>query len=904
MAENDSININIGKITDSKVFKILKDKRVQVAIALILFAILLVNATSVRLSGLSNLKDKTTGNYVLADPDAFYEYRVAEVLLTTGNIGGIDPLRNPGLNLPYTQEMLPSVLANSYKIFHSVNHSITLDYIDAIYPVIAFAIGLVIFFALCWYLSKSKFLALFASAMLAYSATYFQRTGAGISSHEVLGLIFMFFAFLVYAYSMNNYKKGWKWAISLGLLTGITLALSLYSWSGGSNFALIIFPLSSLVIYLFGEDNKELKKKFIAFNVLWIFASIAMMPVIGYPISNMTSRFLSNYGIIAPFLIIFMIVDFFLESYQHKIKAGQSKKRVLYSLAGTVLVGFIGLFLMGKNPLTLIYNIYNQLLFPFGQGRVGLTVAYYAQPYLTDLISQIGRGMFWAFFLGIVLIGIEFGKNIKNKKDKIYFYVIWILSVSGMIFTRISSSSFLNGSNFISSVLYVLSFVILGTYLLWLHIKEKFPIDTSAIFLFSWMIITLMSIRSAIRVMFVVVTFVFVAVAFFIVKCYQYGKKTNNSTWKYTLFACSLIGLFLAFNFVFGNPLAGTAGNYQAVSYYSHNNGPITGAQWQNSMAWVRNNTSPDSVFISWWDYGYLIQTLGNRTTVVDGGNSNQYWDHLVGRYLLTEPNENASLSFMKSHNVSYLLIDPTDLGKYPAFSSIGSDASSQDRFSQISVMPADPTQTTETAAGESIVYSGASPVDQDIIYQSSNGSVFIPSQSGALIGIIINVLKSNTSVSFKQPVGVFLYNNQQIRVPLRYIYYKNQIVDFKSGINSVAMIIPSISSNGQNVQIGQFGAVIYLSPRTSQSLYAQLYLLNDAFKRYPTVTLANSQPDPLLAGLNAQGANLGNFVYYQGFIGPLDIWKVNYPSYIISRPEFLSPEGQYAEFDNLTFTK
>jgi len=38
-------------------------------------------------------------------------------------------------------------------------------------------------------------------------------------------------------------------------------------------------------------------------------------------------------------------------------------------------------------------------------------------------------------------------------------------------------------------------------------------------------------------------------------------------------------------------------------------------------MSWVSQNTSYNAVFIHWWDYGYWVQTVGNRTTVLDGGN-------------------------------------------------------------------------------------------------------------------------------------------------------------------------------------------------------------------------------------------------------------------------------------------
>jgi dolichyl-diphosphooligosaccharide--protein glycosyltransferase len=39
---------------------------------------------------------------------------------------------------------------------------------------------------------------------------------------------------------------------------------------------------------------------------------------------------------------------------------------------------------------------------------------------------------------------------------------------------------------------------------------------------------------------------------------------------------------------------------------------------WIDAMRWIKENTPKDAVFASWWDYGYWISTLGERTTLSD----------------------------------------------------------------------------------------------------------------------------------------------------------------------------------------------------------------------------------------------------------------------------------------------
>jgi hypothetical protein len=256
----------------------------------------------------------------------------------------------------------------------------------------------------------------------------------------------------------------------------------------------------------------------------------------------------------------------------------------------------------------------------------------------------------------------------------------------------------------------------------------------------------------------------------------------------------------------------------------------------------------------------------------------------------------------MKTHNVSYLLIDSSDLGKYTAYSSIGSDPSGEDRFSQIPVMLVEPSQTLETSYGEKRLYQGGAPVDEDIVYSEGNNSIFLPFGKAFVIGMIIENSRNNNSISFKQPVGIFIYNNQQVRIPLRYLYYKGQIIDFKSGFEATARIMQKGDISGQQVSLDEFGAAIYLSPKVSRGLFAQLYLMNDPLKKYSTVTLAHSQPDLFVSQLRAQGLSIEDIVYFQGFRGPIKIWKVDYPSNILEREEFLRTSGGYGEFDNLQF--
>ena len=47
-------------------------------------------------------------------------------------------------------------------------------------------------------------------------------------------------------------------------------------------------------------------------------------------------------------------------------------------------------------------------------------------------------------------------------------------------------------------------------------------------------------------------------------------------------------------------------------------------ADWIDALDWISKNTPKDSVVASWWDYGYWITTLANRTSLADNATINQ----------------------------------------------------------------------------------------------------------------------------------------------------------------------------------------------------------------------------------------------------------------------------------------
>jgi dolichyl-diphosphooligosaccharide--protein glycosyltransferase len=57
---------------------------------------------------------------------------------------------------------------------------------------------------------------------------------------------------------------------------------------------------------------------------------------------------------------------------------------------------------------------------------------------------------------------------------------------------------------------------------------------------------------------------------------------------------------------------------------------------YREAYFWLRDNTPEDSRVLAWWDYGYQINGIANRTTIADGNTWNHEHIALLGRCLIS----------------------------------------------------------------------------------------------------------------------------------------------------------------------------------------------------------------------------------------------------------------------------
>jgi len=88
---------------------------------------------------------------------------------------------------------------------------------------------------------------------------------------------------------------------------------------------------------------------------------------------------------------------------------------------------------------------------------------------------------------------------------------------------------------------------------------------------------------------------------------------------------------------------------------------------YREAYFWLRDNTPEDARVLSWWDYGYQITGIANRTTIADGNTWNHEHIALLGKVLTSSEEEGYEIA---RHLADYVLVwaggGGDDLAKSP----------------------------------------------------------------------------------------------------------------------------------------------------------------------------------------------------------------------------------------------
>lgn len=91
------------------------------------------------------------------------------------------------------------------------------------------------------------------------------------------------------------------------------------------------------------------------------------------------------------------------------------------------------------------------------------------------------------------------------------------------------------------------------------------------------------------------------------------------------------------------------------LSARSQDGGRIIFDDFRESYYWLRHNTAEDAKVMSWWDYGYQIVAMANRTILVDNNTWNNTHIATVGKAMAST--EEKAYEIMRRLDVDYVLV-------------------------------------------------------------------------------------------------------------------------------------------------------------------------------------------------------------------------------------------------------
>ena len=877
-----------------KLFELISKKNdwlVYAGLILVIFLSLWIRTLNV-----PGLIDVSTGQPTLGpDLDPFLFLRWSQYIVDNGRLFTNDAMRYVPLGFNTEGEYLlhPYMMAWFHNIFSGTfGWSVTQSAIY--YPVFMFGLTIIAFFlfvrkAFNGFTSKRRAnaISLVASLFLGIMPSLLPRTIAGIPEKESVAFFFLFMAFYLFLSSWNALTPGKR--IVTAVLAGMSTAAMGFVW-GGYVFIFYIISPALLVTFLTGA----MKKNNLFATGTWLLSSFVFM-ILFFERFNLRNIFSS--ATTGSAILVFLAATFHIFIFTPHIKEKlYSKVRWLNKVPGRItsfvlvlaICLIIGTVFFGVDAIFGNFsNIYFNLVKP-AQSRLINTVAENRQPYFNEWASNFGPQI-GNLYIGLTLMLIssvvlfyQLCLRITSKRNALWMISAYTLMLVTTVFSRYSAESTLNGENAISLTLYAAGFLVFvyicGRYALKAHKNMEGRLFNNAhigiLILLIFLIVSIVSARGLIRLVMVMVAPGAVMLGFLAVQSFAnlINSRKEREIAKLAISIILIVGLLFS-AYTYYTISKNTAKQYIPSSYTN---------QWQKAMDWVREETPTNSVFGHWWDYGYWLQSIGNRATVLDGGNAISYWNHLMGRHALTSPNERAALEFLYAHNTTHFLIDSSDIGKYGAFSSIGSDKN-YDRRSWISPFLRDASKTVERKNSTLYIYPAGTVLDEDIYYSLNGTQLFLPASKTIVAAFVSEVLESKvTNVQ-----AIFVYQNQQYSLPLRY-FYEDSLVDMGEGVDAGVFFFPRIVQSNEGGYIDQGGALLYLSPRVVHSQLARLYLFGEEKGSF---SLAHSEPDAIVENLRGQGITIGDFIFFNEFRGPLKIWELNYPSDIKFKPEYLETE-------------
>jgi dolichyl-diphosphooligosaccharide---protein glycosyltransferase len=546
--------------------------------------------------------------YYLNEFDPYFDYRATKFIVDNG----LDAYWRwhdtmswypEGRNVPTTsQSVLHITAAYLYKAFGGGMS--LLDFTIA-FPAIMGALTVVVVFALVRVLGGTS-AGMFSALLMAFSPAIIQRGNLGWFKSEPLGLFLGILAMYLFISAIKH--KELKYAVAKAIAGGLVLGLANGSWGGIQYFSI---PISLFFIALpfFRRDLTIPMYVAIAFTALsLISAAVFPRPGISFVLGLPGLAMISG--------TIFLVIAYFVKRFS---APAVQTRNVAFLLIAFVAVGLV---MVAEGPYISPSFRYLNAINPFlsSQNPLVESVAEHFTPtvadYFTDfsvLLMFAGLGAWLAFrrrndtAVFALLIGITGVYVSATFARLLVFASVGIIVLAGIGLYEVTRSimAYREAAATHPTTTALRSTAATREERRKIEFASR-PRSTSG---------------QAVKISYVIVTIMMLSIPLFY---------PSNANWVSSADIPAAIAN------------GGTGYRLQTDD-------------WTDAMNWLSKNTESDAVVASWWDYGYWITTLGNRTSLADNATLNQTRISTIAKMLISD--EQSGIKIAQDLKADYILV-------------------------------------------------------------------------------------------------------------------------------------------------------------------------------------------------------------------------------------------------------
>lgn len=906
------------------------------------------------------------GSLTGLDPYIFYVEMNS--VLSTGNVPPVEHLEYLPIGYPTrTDEVLISFFgAFTYRFLQPFFPNAVPMTWFMLYPVFAALLATIVLFFIGLYLFGDYRIASLSALILPAFQTFLSRTNAGFSTKTAMGYMFILFTvwMLIKAVKAKDTKSKvmYGFMVMLGTaFTGIT--------SGYFKYLSFLVPLVYIVMILMDYDKKGDLLAFLPFGLYIALQSTFRVVDPSSLISN--TMYYPMY--LAYVMVLFKL--FVYDKYRNKLKIPLLNKGMSISIYSIIIMLAV-IAASGIQRLGHVFSyILNEIQHPLGVGTVSLvslTVAEFGTMTLPQRICEYGgltancgstssiginflllyaAGIFLLYFFTrrfkhwyipfaltlpfiILLTGGTYSPSagsyaymlmfiaasfiplahwaMHSKSEKRLLSPIVLLTMISIVFIIMFSLMNQSVNMFKYGALGIVIILILTfafDRILESNVENLLYIIPFILFIFT---IFFSNIETRLLeptdiMAAIIIPFAIVFITKFLVRSIYRIPKISKSN--VLIIAAVIVIIAVA---VVSMDL------YSSLSY-SYNVAQQSGsglALWGPSLQWISQNTPVNSSVIAWWDYGYWIEAIANRTSVADGSNAYGY-QSMIAKYFFESISPYQYATYLNYiHRPTYALISGSEIEKFSAISTIA------ENFTQFSPMvESNSVANTNNLGGNGYKYLavfggssslGLAPIESSIVV----GGVTWNASDTLLVEVLIPFNSSNGTSSVGNPYGeVFNELTQQLSGP---IPISNSCVYGKgcTRVSTNASAIPGgvlmlTSAKNATLHIGGFSnspggyvsapislsaygnspGLLFIPNKNMNTLFVKLYLLNETV---PGFSLVFTDGLPVNSLLSIQNQVLTN----------VNVYKINYTeldNYMLTQQCSVSPSAvNYC--DNLSY--